>query len=350
MAELIFLDESGLRAMLAALVARTRVMAPIKRGLASHAFAWVSDPREIELRYVRTALPPKRAMLPWPESLLEFHRVPSSRVTAILEDQPYAIVGIHPCDLFAITELDWAYLERHDKHDAHYRARREAATIIGVECQPDEYCFCTSLGADDTRQDADLFLTPVMDGYVGEVLTEKGEALLLDAPDRRPPTQEELAAFQAWPEEKRRLTTLRLLGEVSEYPDLLEERYYSEAWPDTARRCYSCGTCTNACPTCICFDLQDEVELSLRAGRRVRQYDSCQHVEFALVAGPHNFRPKRPDRVRHRWFRKFAWLHREYGFPFCVGCGRCTQECTANISWVGVLNAVYREGKEARAR
>jgi sulfhydrogenase subunit beta (sulfur reductase) len=88
------------------------------------------------------------------------------------------------------------------------------------------------------------------------------------------------------------------------------------------------------------------VELSLAAGRRWRQYDSCQHLEFALVAGPHNFRPKRSDRVRHRWFRKLVWLNREYGFPFCVGCGRCTQQCTAKISWVDVINTVVAEAME----
>ena len=348
MGAITYLGESELRAMLAALVARTRVLAPVKRGRLSHAFAWVSDEREIELAYIRTVLPPKRAMLPWPETLLEFTRAPQSQVTAVVDETPYALVGIHPCDLFAVSELDWVYLQRHDNLDAHYRARREAATIIGVECRPDEYCFCTSLGLAGNRQGADLFLTPVAGGYVAEVLTGKGEALLQDAPTRSP-TEAELAAFGDWPTEKERLTTLRLLGEVSEYPDLMEARYYGNAWTETAKRCYSCGTCTNTCPTCLCFDIADEVDLSLQAGRRLRRWDSCQHLEFALVAGPHNFRPKRPDRVRHRWFRKFVWLNREYGFPFCVGCGRCTQQCTANISWVEVLNSVYREAKEARA-
>lgn len=348
--ELRFLTDTEVREALAALVARQPVLAPVKRGLVSHAFTWVSDAREIELDYVRTILPPKRALLPWPETLLEFTRGPEPQVSAVVESTPYAIVGIHPCDLFAVAELDWAYLHRHEQCDAHYQARREAVTIIGVECQPDEFCFCTSLGTGATRQGADLFLTPVSGGYVVETLTEKGEALRREWPGKRSPNPEEIAQFQGWPAEKERRTTLRLEGEVSDYPDLLEARYYSNIWADTARRCYSCGTCTNVCPTCICFDLHDEVKVSLDAGRRVREYDSCQHLEFALVAGPHNFRPQRPDRVRHRWFRKFSWLQQEYGRPFCVGCGRCTQECTADIGWVAVLNAVSREAKEARAR
>lgn len=350
MAELTLLEEASLRELLATLVARQRVLAPVKRGLVSHAFAWVSDAREIQLDYVRTLLPPKQAMLPWPETLLGFSRSPQPRVTALLETEPYAIVGLHPCDLFAIAELDWAYLERHEQRDAHYQARREAATIVGVECQPDEFCFCTSLGTAGTREGADLFLTPVEGGYVAEVLTTKGEELLAERPGRRAPNSGQLAQFHAWPAGKERRTTLHLDGEASDYPDLLEARYYSSIWADTARRCYSCGTCTNACPTCICFDVYDEVEVSLESGRRVREYDSCQHLEFALVAGPHNFRPKRPDRVRHRWFRKFSWLQKEYGRPFCVGCGRCTQQCTADIGWVAVLNAVYREAQKARPR
>jgi formate hydrogenlyase subunit 6/NADH:ubiquinone oxidoreductase subunit I len=50
--------------------------------------------------------------------------------------------------------------------------------------------------------------------------------------------------------------------------------------------------------------------------------------------------------VRHRWFRKFVHLNREHGQPFCVGCGRCSQQCTAGISLVDVINSVIAEAKE----
>lgn len=349
MVDLTVLEEAQLRPFVGALMAKSPVMAPVRRGRVSHAFEWLADPREVHLEYVRTVLPPKRATLPYQERLLQIQRDPQEHVAPVLEHDPFVLLGIHACDLFAVHELDWAYLERHGNWDAHYQARRDAATIIGVECLPDEYCFCTSLGLEKTRQGADLFLTPVAAGYVVEVLTERGKALLAGVSGLRAPTALEQETWEGWSEQKRRQTQLRLRGHVPDYPDLMDRRYYSEAWPETAARCYSCGTCTNTCPTCICFDIADELAPDLESGWRLRRYDSCQHLDFALVAGPHNFRPKRPDRVRHRWFRKFVWLHREYGVPFCVGCGRCTQECTANISWVDVLNTVVREATEAGA-
>jgi len=346
--ELAVLEQAGFEVLTAALLARTRVMAPVRRGRASHAFEWISDPRQVALEYPRTILPPKRAMLPYHEKLFDIHRGPTPHATTVLDHTSYVLLGIHPCDLFAVHELDWAYLERHGNRDAHYAARREAATIIGVECLPDGYCFCTSLGLAGTRQGADLFLTPAPAGYVVEVLTERGRGLLAEVASRAP-TPEERELWDRWPEEKERRTQLRLRGTLSDYPAYLDQRYYSDAWVETAQRCYSCGTCTNTCPTCICFDVGDELGPDMETGERWRRYDSCQHLDFALVAGPHNFRPQRPDRVRHRWFRKFAWLHREFGVPFCVGCGRCTQECTANISWVDVLNTVAAEALGEKA-
>jgi sulfhydrogenase subunit beta (sulfur reductase) len=68
------------------------------------------------------------------------------------------------------------------------------------------------------------------------------------------------------------------------------------------------------------------------------------------VAGGHNFRGERTDRVRHRWFRKFVYLLREHGMPFCIGCGRCSSACTANISLVDVLNAVIAEARNPSVR
>jgi sulfhydrogenase subunit beta (sulfur reductase) len=341
--ELTWLLAEDIEAMLARLVRETRVLAPMRRGRASHAFEWVSDPGQVTLDYVRTILPPKRALLPYRDTLLSFTRQPVAHAQPALDCEPSVVFGIHACDLYAITELDWAYLKRHQWCDQHYWARREALTIVGVECLPDEFCFCTPLGLDASRRGADLFLIPVQSGYVAEVLTDKGRRLLAGLPDLRWPTETEMRECRQWSQDKRSRTRLKLAGNVREYPDLLERRYDSAAWAETARRCYSCGTCTNVCPTCICFDIGDEVDLALRSGRRWRQYDSCQFWDFALVAGPHNFRPERPDRVRHRWFRKWVYLNREYGFPFCVGCGRCTQECKADISWVDVLNTVVAE-------
>jgi sulfhydrogenase subunit beta (sulfur reductase) len=321
-------------------------MAPVGRGSTSFDFEWMDDPGRAQLDYVRTVLPPKKAFLPPREVLLEFDRGAQQAAKPLLDDAPFVLVGVHPCDLKAINQLDWAMGQRHGVPDPHYTARRSAATIVGIECMPDEYCFCTSVASGDTRDGADLFLTPIEAGCLVEVLTEKGDQLLKQSVEAREATPEEEAAARTHADEKKRRITTEIEAAIDELPDLLDPRYGAEVFEETAARCYSCGTCTNVCPTCFCFDVDDEVALPPTTGTRGRRYDSCQFLDFALVAGGHNFRGERVDRVRHRWFRKFVYLLREHGVPFCVGCGRCSKFCTAGIGLVDVLNSVLAEAKE----
>ncbi len=344
------LTGSGLRELLARACRKSRLIAPVRRGKTSFDFEWLDEPDEVQVDYVRTVLPPKKAFLPPRETLLKFERGPHPAAKPLLDDEPFLLFGIHPCDLKAVNQLDWAMGQRHGIPDPHYLARRKGATIVGLECMPDEYCFCTSVGSCDTREGADSFLTPIESGYLVEVLTEKGERLLKESGDAREATPKEEAAARAYVDEKKHRITSEIDADVGELPGLLEPRYDTEVFEQTAERCYSCGTCTNVCPTCFCFDVNDEVGLPPATGRREREYDSCQLLDFAVVAGGHNFRGERVDRVRHRWFRKFVYLLRERGVPFCVGCGRCSKSCTAGISLVDVLNSVLAQAKEEAVR
>lgn len=343
------LSPDEVRRLLARAIESTSVLAPVRRGRSSFAFAWIQDPAEAVFSYPRTILPPKQALLPPREDLFTFERTPEPVVRPPAAPGPITLFGVHPCDLAAIGQLDWAMQSRHDITDPNYAARRAETTIIGLECLPDEYCFCPSVGTANTREGADLFLTPIGDGFVAEALTEKGNALLESVEDARAPTPEELAVWKGWADNKESRASRRLEARPEELPDLLEAEYESDVWEATAARCYGCGTCTSVCPTCFCFDVEDMVEVGLASGARRRQYDSCQFPDFALVAGGHNFRGERPDRVRHRWFRKFVYLNREHGRAFCVGCGRCTKACTADIGLVEVLNAVIAEARREEA-
>lgn len=347
MTEKAVLEAGGLTPWLGAIAAQTRLMAPVKRGRVSFAFSWIEDAAAARLDHLRTILPPKQAFLPPREDLVTLQKS-SLQASPVQETDPFVLFGVHPCDLTAINLLTWSMLERHQVEDPAFRARRQAATIVAVDCLPDKYCFCTSVGSDRTREGADAFMTPVEGGWVVEALTDKGAALLKSARVRAA-TEAELAAAAAWPEEKARRQLLRLEAEPAELPALFERHYDSPVWERTAERCYSCGTCTNVCPTCFCFDVVENPDLHLTTATRRRLYDSCQFLDFALVAGGHNFRGQRPDRVRHRWFRKFVYLNQEKQTPFCVGCGRCSQQCTAGISLVDVINSVVLEAKEGVA-
>ena len=338
------LETTGLLEMLARAVETSRLMAPVKRGRKSYAFKWIDGPDEIVFDYVRTILPPKKAVLPPREVLLDLRRGPKPGSSPVIDRTPFVLFGVHPCDLSALGQLDWAFSRKSDVSDPHHAARREAVTVVGIDCMPDEYCFCTSVCTENTRDGADLFLTPLRTGYLAEIMTPKGEALLGETRSREPSPEQRNEA-EAWRTTKAGRITRHLDADAPALPDILERRYGSRIWEKTAQRCYSCGTCTNVCPTCICFDVDDETNLPLSAGSRQRRWDSCQYLDFALVAGPHNFRGERPSRVRHRWLRKFDYLNREYGRPFCTGCGRCTQACTTNIDLTQVLNDIIAEDK-----
>jgi sulfhydrogenase subunit beta (sulfur reductase) len=344
------LSEFGVRELLGRICEKSRLLAPARRGKTSYDFQWIEDPADVQIGYSRTVLPPKQAFLPPREAVLNFSVDGATEAKPVLDEEPFVLFGIHACDLQGVNQLDWAMGQRHGVPDPHYLARRQAATIVGVECEPDEHCFCTSVGSADTRTGADLYLTPIDGGYVVEVLTEKGQELLRDAPDARDASADEQSAAAGVCEQRKQQQQLKINAPMQDLPDALDSQYASDAFEQTAARCYSCGTCTNVCPTCFCFDVDDDVDLLLQQGTRERKYDSCQFQDFALVAGGHNFRGQRTDRVRHRWFRKFVYLLREHGQPFCIGCGRCSSACTAGISLVDVMNSVLAEAREEVAR
>jgi len=247
---------------------------------------------------------------------------------------------VHPCDLAAIARLDWA-LGRNGK-DPHYFARRAAAMIVGIDCMPDEHCFCRSMGTAGARDGADVFLTQIDGGYLAEILSPKGEVLMRETPGAQDASPEQVAEAQRWAEEKARGMRPHLGVDVSLLPDLLEREYGSEVWESIAERCCNCGTCTIVCPTCYCFDVDDELNFARTAGTRRRQWDSCQFLDFALVAGPHNFRGGRTSRVRHRFVRKFGYVQRDFGEPVCTGCGRCAEACVAEISPADVVRLIAK--------
>ena len=86
------------------------------------------------------------------------------------------------------------------------------------------------------------------------------------------------------------------------------------------------------CPTCYCFDVNDEVALSLREGERVRSWDGCLLEDFSKIGSGENFREKRYQRYRHRLYRKGLYMYEKHGQIACVGCGRCASVCLPDIA------------------
>ena len=108
-------------------------------------------------------------------------------------------------------------------------------------------------------------------------------------------------------------------------------------------RCLSCRICTYVCPTCRCFDVTDRV-VAERAGvtriERIRAWDACTSTNYRRIAGGHNPRPTKPERLRNRFYCKFCYYPEDFGPLGCVGCGRCIVSCPVDIDITEVLQDV----------
>ena len=101
-------------------------------------------------------------------------------------------------------------------------------------------------------------------------------------------------------------------------------------WEDISFACINCGTCTFLCPTCWCFDIQDEIHG--KSGKRLKNWDSCMFPLFTMHTTGHNPRGTKLQRVRQRFMHKLKYFVDKYDTgTMCVGCGRCVRQCPVNI-------------------
>ena len=304
-------------------------------------FAELDSVEDLRMDYPITLLSPKKFFFPQFETLLRYKMGDAVELEPVAESQPCVILGAHPCDIAAISLLDAVFSER--EGDPNFLARRNRAVIIGLDCNKpcDEYQFCLDMGSLTQREGADLFLTDLGDRYFAEVLTDRGKALLdAAASAATPASSDDFAARQAVEEQKAKAFHRKLPFDVKYLPEILEESYDSLIWEAVGRRCFSCGSCNLVCPTCYCFDVNDDVELDLVHAKRERRWDSCQLDQFAEVAGGESFREGRGERLRHRFFRKGKYIVEDHGRMGCVGCGRCDRTCVAKISSVETYNQI----------
>lgn len=331
------LDSVALRQFLSALRKDYELVGPVAREGGQHVFQVIDDLDKLDLDYVHTILPPKKYFLPQREELLAFSLQDGERASAPNEALTRVIVGVHPCDLVGIRHLDLSV--GGVTEDWNYRAKRGASIVIGVECLPDEFCFCGSVGTLRPKDGFDLMLVNLGGRWLIQVGTQRGEALLKShAPAGTPATPADFEAREEHYRRKQAGQKARLHSDVTDLPLLFEGAYKDPVWEKVAERCVGCGTCTQVCPTCYCFDVDDEVNLIAGKGARTRTWDSCQLRAFTEVAGGEIFREKLANRVRHRVYRKFHYLHTRFNEPNCTGCGRCGRQCVAGIRMDEVVN------------
>jgi len=333
--KIVKLPKKNLAEFIGHLNAFGQIHAPVKRGEKSFVFAPVTKLTEIELNCNRTILPLKKYFFKPVETMFNFCAQKGYEVPVEEQDKKYIIFGVHPCDIHGLKILDMVFSGKYV--DSYYFARRRRALIIGLDCTPDELCFCRSTGTDFVDSGFDLFLSDIDDSYLVRVGTSIGDDMVTAADSLfREVEKEDREKYKAKSIQRRESFQTEI--QLQDFPKIMDLEYQSHLWQEVGEECLSCGTCSMVCPTCYCYAVFDELNLDASSGQRKRRWDSCLFKDYALVAGGHNFRAERSSRVKNRFFHKQRGFVTQYGRPSCVGCGRCKAYCPAGIDIVEIVN------------
>lgn len=278
-----------------------------------------------------TVFSPKEVFFPQTEHMYgyEFHKNEASVVEIAAAEEQRVLFGIRPCDAQSIAVLDDVFLTK-VYEDYYYKIKRENTLVIALGCKKaEETCFCTSFGIDPTSTDcADILMQDTGEALVFEAKTTKGEEFL----------KEFSAQLQEMGEPAKQEVSCTLEVTTEGLTEKLQKMFEHEIWGEICRKCLNCGTCTYLCPTCHCFDIQSKTRGE--KGIKFRCWDSCMYKEYTLMAGGHNPRPTKKERVRQRFLHKLQYMPERYSKWGCVGCGRCLIKCPVNLDIVQVIRKV----------
>ena len=288
--------------------------------------------------YRNTIVPPKAIFFPSMEEMFSFQKdkqsyhieLPSS------DGQKQLIFGIRPCDANAMTTLDKTFEDAYE--DPYYLSKRQNTVLVGLGCaKPYDSCFCASMGSSPTDSaNVDLMLTDIDDEFLVEGVTDKGRELMsmsseleeaTEADETKTKTSKEAASTKI----TRKVNTKNIKEKLQA---IFEDQ---DLWEDIAAKCVSCGICTLLCPTCYCFDINDE--LIKDRGTRFRSWDSCGFATYTKMP-VENPREEKWRRVRNKVCHKYEFYPMNFDIIACTGCGRCIRLCPVNWDIIQTLERI----------
>lgn len=289
-----------------------------------------------EMEYTDSVLSAKSVLFPQSEKILftslneadTDHHIMKRPDTAYT---PRAVVGIRPYDAKAIQLVKMNF-DTKDYRDPYWCDAYEATTFVGLAVnRPGPFDFSTSCGTGPFSEEGlDILLADMDDKFLAKVLTPKGEAFAkacgFDTAADAKESQVLLDVLRKEAESQisTGVETANLKGKT------ILDLYEADFWDDVAFSCINCGTCTYVCPTCWCFDIQEETRGD--SGRRLRIWDTCMASDYSLHASGHNPRGLGWQRMRNRFMHKLVYFPEKYGRGvMCVGCGRCVTACPVNV-------------------
>ena len=311
------------------------LIGPVNQGQ-FHEFKELTKGELPDFNFLNTRVSAKSLVHPQTKAMFTYNLDETREDHHIMKDvnkdyPPRAVIGIRPCDAKAFLLVKRNF-DNPMYRDPYWIKAYESLVLVGLACHnPCSACFCSTAGCGPFHEEGlDMLLVEAGDTYLAKTLTEKGESLLKAAKwdtdpqkdtasrgieSRKKAAEEKLTAFIKTKKLKEKETT---------------ELYDAPFWEEVAFSCINCGTCTYVCPTCWCFDIQDENRG--KSGIRMRNWDSCMFPLFTLHGSGHNPRGNKVQRVRQRFMHKLKYYVDKYDNGIqCVGCGRCVTLCPVNI-------------------
>jgi ferredoxin len=328
-------------------LAGNHIVGPVQRGIDKDgksiiSFESVHDFHALQLAYTSTKFSAKKYFLPYRETLCSFDMQESGWQKHIDFNiyKPQVFFGMHACDINALNKLDKVLLES-VYPTPYYGSKRRNMFIIGMDCEPQPFCFCRSMGTDTALRGFDMFLTDLGERYFVEILSATAFSWLKNL-ITHDPTEDDHIEYMAAVARRNKKFTARV--DTTDLTKILDMEFQSEVWKKWGEKCLSCGTCANVCPTCYCYGVEEQVDLDLQRASKIKHLHSCNLIDFAEVAGGHNFRPQSHVRLKYRYYHKHRGFVEAFEESLCVGCGRCGEACLADINVPEVIASVRGEG------
>lgn len=314
------------------LAANRKIYAPVVAGESQTEYRYNPDFKNITFDHIRSTLSVKNIVFPRIENLFNYTstKTDSTIYDIDLNKIPEVVLfGSHPCDNAAFDILRSIFCW--DIKDDFFSKRFEKITVIGLSChRSDEFCFCTSVGlSPDSVKGSDILLSRINNGdYIADILSEKGNEILSSASD----------LFEPYSDEEPVITEVKQKFNHAKVTEKLSAAFEHPFWIENSLRCIGCGACAYVCPTCACFDIQDETKG--KDGVRYRSWDSCGFGLFTLHTSGHNPRSVQSQRWRQRIMHKFSYMPDRNESLGCVGCGRCSSGCPVDMNIAEQLEAL----------
>lgn len=244
------------------------------------------------------------------------------------------LIFLRSCDLHAVKRLDEIYL-KNGFEDFYYARIREKAKFVLMGCtQSCKSGFCVSMGTNKS-ENYDAYVKVDGDSVYFDL---KDAVLIADLKEDVKDT-EAVVNTEVNPD-----YVTENIEKVTLPKNLSNESFTKEIWKEYGDRCIKCGRCNFVCPTCTCFTMQDIFYRdNAKVGERRRVWASCQVDGYTEMAGGHGFRKTNADRVRFKVMHKIYDYEKRFGYPMCVGCGRCDDVCPEYISYSNLVNRLAKE-------